>query len=204
MVARVACIVEGHGEVESVPILIRRIADELYPELAVRIPHPIRIPKSTLVKAGEIERAVQLAALNVDAEGAILVLLDSDDDCPAELGPALMSRATAARSDLPLAVVLANREFESWFLASAESFRGTKTFPEHVVPPDHPEEIRGAKEWLNRRLASGVYSPTADQASMTHALDIGLARRAASFDKFYREVRRLLGALRRIRTGDSR
>jgi hypothetical protein len=28
---RFACVVEGHGEVEAVPVLVRRIAQELHP-----------------------------------------------------------------------------------------------------------------------------------------------------------------------------
>ena len=43
MTVKIGCIVEGHGDVEAVPILIRRIAESLYPELAVVIPRPIRI-----------------------------------------------------------------------------------------------------------------------------------------------------------------
>lgn len=33
MIVKIGCIVEGRGEVEAVPILIRRIVEDLYPEL---------------------------------------------------------------------------------------------------------------------------------------------------------------------------
>jgi len=113
MPVRIACVVEGHGEMESVPILIRRIAATLDVALTVQIPHPVRITKSELLKPGELERAVQFAALRAGAGGGILVILDGDDDCPAQLGPALLARTRAARRDLASAVVIANREFES-------------------------------------------------------------------------------------------
>lgn len=192
MTARIACIVEGHGESESVPILIRRIALMLGSQVNVEIPHPIRIAKSKLLKAGELERAVALAALTVKSRGAILVLVDSDDDCPAQLAPALLARARAARNDLPIAVVLPNREFESWFLAAAHSLGGRKGLPPDLEAPPNPEEVRGAKEWLNRRFVYGGYAPGVDQASFTGAFDLELARRAPSFDKCYREVVKLL------------
>jgi len=42
MRARIGCIVEGHGETESVPILVRRIAHQFDFSFHVDIPHPIR------------------------------------------------------------------------------------------------------------------------------------------------------------------
>jgi len=70
----IGCVVEGHGEVESVPALIRRVAQELDPGLVIVIPHPVRVTKSKLLKAGEMERAAQLAALNAGGERRTLYL----------------------------------------------------------------------------------------------------------------------------------
>jgi hypothetical protein len=86
-----ACIVEGDGEVEAVPVAIRRIVHEIHPNLGLKIHHPIRIPRTKLVKPGELERSVELAARRAGKGGAILMLLDSDDDCPAALGPELLA-----------------------------------------------------------------------------------------------------------------
>ena len=111
MIVRIGCIVEGHGEVAAVPLLIRRIAKSLYPNLGINIPHPIRVSRDKVIKPGELERAVELAARNIKGQGARFVLIDSDDDWPAQLGPALLHRALQVRSNLPIAVVLAKREF---------------------------------------------------------------------------------------------
>jgi hypothetical protein len=196
MPLRIGCVVEGHGEVESVPALVRRVAHDWDPQLVVVVPHPVRITKSKLLKAGELERAAGLAALNAGNNGGVLVILDSDDDCPAHLGPELLTRVRTAREDLPCAVVLAKREFESWFLASAESLRGYARLPADLEPPDHPEDIPGAKEWLRKRMQTGAYASTVDQPSLTHRFDLTLARRADSFDKCYREITSLLQVLR--------
>ncbi len=82
---RLACIVEGHGEVQAVPVLLRRLASALDPTLPLQVEQPIRITKSKLLQARELERAVELAARKVGGAGAILILLDGDDDCPAML-----------------------------------------------------------------------------------------------------------------------
>ena len=114
------------------------------------------------------------------------MLLDANGDCPAELGAALLRRARAARPDLLIEVVLAKCEYEAWFIAAADSLRGTRGISNAAnVPPD-PESIRGAKEWLRARM-SGPYSSTADQAALTARFDMTAARRRApSFDKMWR------------------
>lgn len=195
MLHELACIVEGDGEIEAVPVAIRKIAQEILPELALRI-HPLRVPRTRLVKPGELERSVELAARRVGRGGAILVVLDSDDDCPATLGPELLARARRVRSDLPIRVVLAKREFEAWFLASAISLRGLRGLAGDLEPPLDPESIRGAKEWLTARMTTGhSYTETLDQAALAASLDLHQARAAPSFDKFFRDVAALVEGL---------
>ena len=199
MTVKIGCIVEGKGEVAAVPILIQRIAVSLDPGLLIFPPPPIRVSRNQVVKAGELERAVELVARKISGQGAIFILLDSDDDCPAQLGPELLCRARQVRSDLPIAVVLAKREFEAWFLAAAESLRGYKGLKNDLESPNNPEEIRGAKEWLSqRREGNRRYSPTADQPGLTNCLDLDQARQADSFDKCYRDIGRLLNELQKV------
>lgn len=189
----IGCIVEGHGEVEAAPILIRRLAAQVDPALSLRVPPPLRIPKGKLLKQDELEKAVELLARKVGTAGAIFVLLDSDDDCPATLGPALLARARRARPDLPLAMVLAKREYEAWFLAAASSLAGLRGLRPDLVAPADAEAIRGAKEWLSSRMdGNQSYVETLDQPAFTTTFDLEQARQADSFDKCWREVERLL------------
>ena len=185
-------VVEGFGEVEAAPILVRRLATMVAPHVALEVLRPFRLPRGKLVKPGEIERAVDFMARRAGPGGRILVLVDADDDCPAALGPALLARARAARSDRSIAVVLAKREFEAWFLAGAASLRGERTLPTDLEPPPDPEEVRGAKEWLGSRMAAG-YRETIDQPALATALDLVAARRSDSFDKLVRDVSSFLG-----------
>jgi hypothetical protein len=192
---RVAVIVEGHGDVEAVPILIRRISEQLEPSVFVDVDPVLRVPASSLRKAGELERQVERAARKVREKGGIFILIDCDWDggCPAEEGPALLKRAREARCDLPISVVLAKKEYETWFIAAAESLRGKRGLAQDLSCDHAPEDIRGAKEWLSNHMPTGrPYSATTDQPALTALFDLDLARRADSFDKCYREVTALL------------
>lgn len=191
------CIIEGDGERDALPILLRRVIQEIDPALSVRILRPFRRPRGQLKSQHQIADAVDLVLRTLTAPCAILILIDADDDCPAELGPRLLAWARSGRSDLPIAVVLANREYEAWFLAAAESLRGRRGVAANIYPPPNPEGIRDAKGWLTRHMpANQPYRPTQHQASFSQVMSLEEARRAPSFDKLCRDVRRLVEALR--------
>ncbi len=197
MAVKISCIVEGDSELESVPVLIRRVSAMCYPGVALVIPRPIRIPRNRVIKIGELERAVELAARKIRRQGAIFIILDSDRDCPAHLGPKLLQRVLRTHRNLPVAVVLAKCEFEAWFLAAAESLRGQRGLRSNIYAPNDPEAICGAKEWLSQHMQNGkTYKSKRDQPALAAIFDIEQARRSNSFDKCYREIVRLLGELR--------
>ena len=189
----VYCIVEGHGECEAVPTILRRLGQSLCPELPLNILPPLRIGRHKLVKKGELERAVDWAARRTPEPRVILVLLDADDDCPKTLGPALLTRAKEARKDVPIGVVLAKREFEAWFLAAFESIGGHRGLAPTIPPIPDPESIRDAKGFLTGHMSGNrAYSPVVDQPALAAVFDMQAARRRSdSFDKFCREIERL-------------
>jgi hypothetical protein len=84
---RLGFVIEGHGEVEAVPLLVRRICQELYFDFSVQTSRPVRVTKSKLLRGDELERAVRLAVANTESQGPVLIVFDADDDCPATLGP---------------------------------------------------------------------------------------------------------------------
>lgn len=197
MRARFGCIVEGHGEGKAIGILLRRIAQRIDPAIAIS-PEVLRIPRDRLMRHDGLERAVELIARRVGGGSAILILLDADDGCPAEIAPRLMQRAKQTRQDIHGVVVMAKREYESWFIAAAESLAGQRGLRRDIRSPAEPEAIRGAKEWLRQHMEEGrKYSETLDQPALTAQFDLDMARRRAdSFDKCYREIVRLLNILR--------
>lgn len=186
----IVTIVEGPGEVSAVPILIRRIAAAVEPSLVPRVPKPIRVKRGRFLKENELERYVDLAARQAGSDGRILILLDADDDCPAQRASEILKRATTVRSDRRLQVVLAQREYEAWFLAAADSIAGHRDLGKDATAPTDPESVRDAKGWLTSRMPPGrAYRETRDQPALTMMFNLDQARRGArSFDKMWRTV----------------
>ncbi|WP_375755367.1 DUF4276 family protein [Corallococcus exercitus] len=188
---KLGLIVEGHGEVVAAPVLVRRLAQWLAPEIHPDVLLPHRIPRGQLVKEDELRRAIELTARRVGDEGRILVLLDADKDLPCALGPRLLTWARAQRSNRLISVVVAQCEYEAWFLTAAESLRGQRGLPTSLSAPPQPERVRDAKGWLGSHMPSG-YSETIDQPALTSIFDLEAARRADSFDKLVRDMGTLL------------
>jgi hypothetical protein len=196
---QIAVIVEGQGDCEAVPVLIRRIALDVNPGFVPKVLLPFRMAASKLVKEGELEKAIAFLSKKIVGNGGIIVIIDCDDGCPANEGPKLLGRAVSVRNDVPISVILAKREFEAWFLAAAESLRGKRGLPDDLDSPAEPEAIRGAKEWLEDKMsATASYKETTDQPALTVLFDMQAARKADSFDKCYRDIKSMLEKLYNI------
>jgi hypothetical protein len=187
-------IVEGHGEVPAVPVLLRKLA------VSMAIPwidvgKPIRRPRSELVKETGLAKAIELARLKPGCR-AILILFDADDDCPKTFGPTLCRWAATAARGTPTSVVLANREYEGWLLHALPSLLGVRSVHDASPFAGNAEHVRDAKGTLEMRM-SGGYSETADQAALTQAADWQLVHeRSRSGRKLIKEARRLFAACR--------
>ena len=180
----IATIVEGHGEEAALrPLIYHIIASNsglIYP--TVRPPY--REPWGSLVnKPGDLERCAEIVLREGGPSSRLLVLLDADGRCPAELGPRLLERLTHRFSDRLVSVTVADWEYESWFIASAESigeFVGTATA---VEVPDKIEEIVDPKKWLEENILKRRYKETSDQASFSTRINVPIARqRSLSFN----------------------
>ena len=201
----VAPILEGETEVRCIKIILSRIwrellhANDLEP-LAVLEPIPAR--RSSLVKDGHpelgqmVERAFRAVGASVLQPGAnrgfVLLLIDADEDCPAELGPQLAARASGVRSDADIVCVLAKRELENWFKAAAASLAGVSGLPEDLSVPEKPEHGSG-DNWLTgqiqRKDRKRKYTKPADAVELAQRMDLQQCRdNAPSFDKLCREL----------------
>lgn len=190
----ISTVVEGHGEVTAVPTLLRRMAADIAPELWIEVPRSYRMNRGSLLAPSGLERVVSALGEQGGPTAGVLVLLDADDECPAVLGPRLLARVRTARQDRPVAVVLAKREFEAWFLAAAPSLRGHRGLAMDLQVPPDAERPRDCKGWLGRQRTDGRgYKPASDQAALTAVFDMKMARaNSPSFDKLWRDVERLL------------
>ncbi len=189
----VAPIVEGHGEVEALPALLHRIAVAITGPGILRVNAPVRVKSGSFLNDhAYFHKQVALAAAKAAQErGAVLILLDCEDDCPAALGPDLAQRAQQVRPDVPVIVALAFREYETWFITAARSLRGLRGLPKNLEPPASPEAIRDAKGWLGSRMPAG-YDPVIHQLVFSRKMDLAQARANPSFNHLYEHIRILL------------
>jgi hypothetical protein len=193
----VAPIVEGHGEVGCIRGLLDRIWREVLGGDYLEVLQPIRCPKSRLIRKHELLRAVELAVAKLrgaqlgDVPKMVLVLIDADEDAPCVLGPEMQRQVKETGGGLGVACVVANVEYETWFVAAAESLTRYLSLAEEEPIPDKPEEQRCGKRWIQDHFREVRYSETLHQPRMTAAMDLALARsRSPSLDKLCRELAR--------------
>jgi Domain of unknown function (DUF4276) len=194
---RIVPIVEGHGEVDAVPKLLRRICKEFFGEVFVNVLQPIRGKRDRLVTDGfdDLCRSISLAAGKLRAAdrdhcpGLVLVLVDAEDELACQLGPTLLKRARECRSDIDITCVVANRCYETWFAAAAGSLSNELDLTNDSELPNDPESQNLRKGWVAKRIRRATYSETVDQARLTAAMDLRLCRaNSPSFDKLCREL----------------
>jgi hypothetical protein len=148
-------IVEGHGEVYAVPILVRRLRDAAQ-AYQLEVNPPIRRHRDEFFEESEVRKAVRLA-LKRDSQAILLIVDgDQDGDCPGEQGPQILAWAKAEASGKPCAVVMAYREYEAWFLASIESLRGKRGIRSDATSHPNPEQPKGPKRNSNSACRQGA------------------------------------------------
>jgi uncharacterized protein DUF4276 len=169
-------LVEGKGEVEALPVLLRRLRDESGAYL-LSFDRPIRRSRSEFIKEKELRNAIQLALRSDRGCDGILILFDGDKDCPKELAPLVGAWARAEAAGVQCEVVIAQHEYEAWFLGSLESLRECRGIRADSRSRRDPESIRGAKEKLEAAMTQG-YAETADQPAFTARFDLAAAYRS--------------------------
>lgn len=180
-------IVEGHGEVEAVRILFGRIWRELVGRDDLHVLRPQRMPRSKIVKVSELRRAIELGRRKLNEVSAIarlvIVLFDADNDRPCKIAPDIRSELGDCGVDL--SIVVANAEYETWFVCAADSLGDYLSV---IDLPTAPESSRTRKRWIELHMRTGTYSETVDQPKLTSKMDLQVCRgRCPSFDKLCRE-----------------
>ena len=195
----IIAIVEGDGEEEAVPQLIRRILWDRLVRYDVHVPRPV-IAKGTTKFNKKWEQFLRYA-VKKECDG-ILVLMDADEKCPYEEAQSLAMKASALGLNVPIAIVYAKSEYETWFISSLSAHTGQGIrerlgLDSSINAPDHVEDIRGAKEWLGRRMprARG-YNETSDQVVLTRHIDLATTRCVSrSFRRLCHAVEELVEAI---------
>lgn len=189
--ARIAAVVEGHSEVQALPVLVGRIAREKFGEEAVCL-RPHRVPRGKMTKQGELQRALRIQASRTHPRGGVVVLLDADEDDPEVLRSRL--QVIVAEVSTRTAVVVAVKEFEAWFLAGTESLRVHRSIKDDATYLSDPEGKRDCKRELES-LMTESYTEVRHQVAFCAILDLSVtASRSASFQTMIDAVGQLLSA----------
>jgi len=184
-------VVEGYGEVDAVPVLLRRLQAELG-LFTFQIARPIRRRRSQLATEEQVRLSVRLAMGTPECSG-ILILFDSDDACPKDFGPTVKAWAQAEAGATRCEVVLAHPEYETWFIATVESLRGFRGVKPDAISHPTPEDVRDCKGALEDRMEFGSsYSPRVDQAAFTAQIDL---RQAHIASRSFRRMTKAFGDL---------
>lgn len=188
----IASVVEGHGEVDAVPALLRNILYRrgLY---EVRVLQPHRISRTDMV-GGKVSAAVRMQMHAVGDRGLVVVVCDSDDEDYQTLEERI-HKATGS-TDHRVVVSVAVREFESWILAGIGSLRGMSIVRDELLaPPANPESKRNAKKVLGEYLTVS-YKETIHQATLASKIDVGEAmQRSPSLERFVTRLSQAVDAL---------
>ena len=196
---RVAVIAEGDGDQPAVRVILDRLRG-VHEDLAqVQVGEVYNaLGRGNLTTAGGIERFFLLAAPGHDA---VLVVLDSDQDCPLTLAADLAARMKACGLGVPAAVVCANHAFESWFLADLESVRGRTVKGRVLLRPtaeiqESPEVIVNPKARLRGLLVpQEYYKESRDQPALAGLIDLErVAVKCRSFRRLVSGLRDLQAA----------
>lgn len=181
---KIVALVEGQSEAASVRVLLTRLIHRRG-RFDVGVARPIRFKRSRLTKPDVLEGFLQIASRDRVNAAGIVVLLDSDDDCAATLGPELWARALAATP------------FEAWLLAASVSLETAGRIAVGSDLPNDPESVRDAKGRLRAATPRGrSYVEVSDQAAFVSVIDLAEAEsRSTSFRKLVRDVDGLLDTI---------
>jgi len=213
---RLILFVEGEGEADSVPTLVRRLLTEmgdwqdiLLDDIPFRVGHVSQLVKEDFCKWKRLLGASHKRR-NV---GGVLLILDGDiekmagkDFCAAAVAKSLVGAAmhVGAGETFSVAVVFARQEYETWLIAGVASLAGRRLpdgrlIKSNAKAPEGDLEAspRDAKGWLGT-IVEGGYKPTRDQAALTRLVDLEVirARQLRSFRRLESAVSSLREAIR--------
>ncbi|MFB6658690.1 DUF4276 family protein [[Kitasatospora] papulosa] len=188
-----APIVEGHGEVHAVRQLISLIGEKH--GVWIDVAQPFRLDSGKMRKPEELGKAIRLQEARVRArKGGVLILRDGDDSdirCPVRL--ASLIAADAGVFAVPVEVVIAYHEYETWFLASMETLREHPSIRNDATTPPDPEKKRSAKGQLESMMNES-YKETLHQAKFSSLIDlVAASEKSRSFRRMVHAVEKLSG-----------
>lgn len=199
---RIELIVEGHGDVTSLPLLLRNISFHkgFY---NFSFPHPMRFGEfNAMVKRDKFSNFVQYLNSD-DTIDAIIVACDADDVCPVKARQALLERIASTVHGIkkPISILLFNREYEALFLSQIDVISEktgmldiTEAQGKKIISSS--DKVRDAKGCLDALVPDLNYKEARDQEKFTAMLDMNI------LGDRHRAGRRAANILERLNGGE--
>jgi hypothetical protein len=174
-----ALLVEGDGDVLSLPSLFRSSVNFLGLDGCVHPIAPIKVGDPT--SAIKSERFIRMFkyAIGASSNNAVIVCLDSDDYCPFVASEEIYARIREITDSFqkPVGICLFEREFESMFLADIERLQqGRAEIEQGNFDPTSWSNHRDAKGVFSSMLKDISYKETRDQVKYTALIDLESCR----------------------------
>lgn len=191
--SKIQLIVEGDGDVKSVPLLTRRVLQEVLKRYDIAVSQPHRRGDLCKVKRN-FSRFLQMAFIE---KAPILWVIDCDDGDPNQHLSDLNELLSREFCPQPVCFALMVKEYESLFLADSTTSKSILKIPDSIDFPVDPESVRGAKEWLSKGMPSGsAYKETLHQEKVTAKLNLQTLRNTSqSYRLFETAVKKLTSSL---------
>jgi hypothetical protein len=168
---RLLPIVEGPGDVQAVPILLRRLLTERHEIYDIDVLRPYRYGELVKVSKNFVRYALAAAKENAP----ILWTVDCDDGCPVEWVNHLEEQIPAG-FPVPIGFALFVREYESMFLAEHACLRSRLAVKAETPALPNPETYRDAKGEITRMMpGTAAYKEMVHQPSLTATIDLNVA-----------------------------
>jgi|GEM_PF-1293456 hypothetical protein len=178
----ISLLLEGDGDFQAVPLLLRTICNDLELFNVSILPKPKKAGTAAkLGQPGVLENFLKYASFeNCDV---ILLVVDVDEGCPVEIARNFVARAQALHleGNPRIAFAFLKPEFEVFFLFSLESLAAKFPADSIDVPPDFTTDDLEAKRDSKNRLSSfmpkgKIYKETRQQAKYVNHLDYDILR----------------------------
>ncbi len=190
---------EGEADDNAMKTFIGKIASSADRHVSVT---GRKLERSSLrpERSADLVRLLETASEASDFNIPILITADADQNCAVQLAAHVRSIAATVLGNRTHGVAIAEVKLESWFLVCLDALSGKAGLAQGLAAV--PDPGRGGDAAVEAALARNVHgSRRVETYSTEHALrfakalDIDLCRqRSKSFDKFVREVQRLVAA----------
>lgn len=187
---KIGVVSEGESEVRGLPILY----PELEKRVGVQLLRPIRAAVDPLAPVAVIVRGAQSVIQLSLARGAHLVVFLIDRETSEVSAAARASEIERRlRRDVhdSVRVVIKDRCFENWLIASPEGFQRQKSryaYPDRIlkaVSPDKADRVTDPCRLINSAMSKGQYDKTGDAPKILKLSNLdSIAANSRSFRRF--------------------